>query len=135
MTYEERVTYLESLMYISTIDEKVEEKKLSYFNQVGQLYGISISEIDGIKKSLMTKRKTIEDILKPITERKIQITLIYELLSLCYVDESYDVIEKQGMMKICEIMGVEKEKLIEIENIILENIELQKKIYLVLERY
>lgn len=134
MTYEERVAYIKALIYISTIDEMVKEEELSYFNQVGPLYGIADEEIDGIKESLIKKDKTIEDILEPITDRRIQLTLLYELLALCYVDESYDVLEKYGMRKICEIMGIEEEKLLELESVILENIGLQKKINTVLER-
>ena len=134
MNYEERVAYVEALMYIATIDEKVEEKELEYFSQVIQMYGIASDEIEAIKKSILSKEKTLEEILAPISNRKIKLALVYELLALCYVDGSYDFIEKNGMMKICNILGIEESKLRELENVILENIELQKKINIILER-
>lgn len=134
MTYEERVAYVRALMYISTIDEKIEEEELEYLNQVGQLYGIADEELKNIKKSVLKKEESIEQILSAITDRKVQLTLVYELLALCYADNSYDIVEKQGMRNICNILLVEDTKLVEIENAILENIELQKKISTILER-
>ena len=134
MTYEERVAYVEALMYIATVDETINEEELNYFDQVGQLYCIESKELDSIKKNIINKEKSIEDILKPIKNRSTKLSLLYELVALCYVDESYDVLEKHGMKRICAILDVEEEKLQEIENVILENIELQKKIYTILER-
>lgn len=134
MNNEERVAYVEALMCVATLNEKVEEKELEYFNQVGQLYGLTPDEIEQIKKGILVKEKTLEAILAPISDRKIKLALIYELLALCYVDGSYDLIEKKGMIEICNIMKIEESKLHEIENAILESIELQKKINTILER-
>lgn len=134
MNHEERVAYVEALMCVATLNEKVEEKELEYFNQVGQLYGLNSDEIELIKKGIVAKEKTLEDILAPITDRKIKLALVYELLALCYVDGSYDLIEKKGMMEICNILKIEESKLHELESVILENIELQNKINTILER-
>lgn len=134
MTYEERVAYVEALIYVTTVNETIKEEELAYFNQVGQLYGIETGELNTIKKNIINKEKSIEDIFKPINNRSTKLSLIYELLALCYVDESYDVLERHGMRRICDIMGIEEAKLLEIEGVILENIELQKKINTVLER-
>lgn len=134
MSNEERVAYFETLMCVATLNEKVEEQELEYFNQVGQMYGLTSDEIESIKKSVLDKEKTLKEILSPITDRKVKLSLIYELLALCYVDGSYDLIEKKGMMEICNILGIEESKLHELENVILESIELQKKINTILEK-
>lgn len=134
MNYQERVAYVEALMCVATINEKVEETELEYFNQVAQMYGIANDEIEAIKKSILRKEKTLEEILSPLTDRKTKLALVYELLALCNIDGSYDLVEKNGMVRICNIMGIEDSKLHELENAIKENIELQKKINTILER-
>lgn len=134
MVYEERVAYLEALMYISTADEKVEEEELVYFNQVGQLYGIELEELNKIKTSIINREKSIEEILIHINTRQTKLSLLYELLALCFVDGDYDIVEKIGMKKIADIMGIEDTKLDEIEGLIIENIALQNKINIVLEK-
>lgn len=96
MEHQERVSYLEALMFMATIDEKVEEHELEHFNQVGAMYGISIDEIESIKKSILKKDKTIEQILSPIESRETKLVLIYELLALCYADGSYNLAEKMA---------------------------------------
>lgn len=134
MDYQERVSYLEALMFMATLDEKVEENELEHFNQVGELYGISIEEVESIKKTILNKEKTVEEILSPIKSRQTKLTLIYELLALCYVDGSYDLPEKNGMVNICNLLNIEIKKLHELEKVIEESIQLQKKINGVLER-
>ena len=134
MKHEERVAYVEALMCVATLNEKVEEKELEYFSQVGQMYDLASEEIESIKKSILGKEKTLEEILSPISDRKIKLSLIYELLAICHIDGSYDLIEKKGMLNICNIMGIEESKLHELEAVIIENIELQNKTNIILER-
>ena len=134
MEYEERVSYLEALMFMATIDEKVEENELEHFNQVCVMYGISSDDIESIKKSVLKKEKTAEEILSPIKSRQTKLALIYELLALCYADGAYNLAEKNGMTNICNILNIEISKLHELENVIEESIQIQKKINAILER-
>jgi hypothetical protein len=134
MEHQERVTYLEALMFMATIDEKVEENELEHFNQVGAMYGISINEIESIKKSVLKREKSVEEILSPIKDRKTKLSLLYELLALCHIDGSYNLAEKNGMTNICNILNIEISKLHELETVLEESIELQKKINTILER-
>ena len=133
MEYQERVSYLEALMYVATLDEKVEADELEHFNQVGMMYGLENKEIEAIKKSIMKKEKTLEAILSPIESRKVKLSLIYELLGLCYADGTYNLAEKNGMINICMIMGIEAEKLSELEMAMEESLILQRRIYAILE--
>lgn len=134
MDYQERVAYLEALMFMATIDEKVDEVELEHFHQVGAMYGICNDEIEAIKKSILKRGKSPEQILSPIKHRETKLALIYELLALCYVDGSYDLVEKNGMATICNILNIEISKLHELESAMEESIELQKKINVILER-
>ena len=134
MEYQDRVSYIEALMFMSTIDEKIEESELEHFNQVGDMYGISSDEIESIKKSVIKKEKTAEEILSPIKSRQTKLALIYELLALCNTNGSYDLAEKNGMTNVCNILNIEISKLHDLENVIEESIQLQKKINTILER-
>lgn len=78
MEYQERVSYLEALMFMATIDEKIEENELEHFNHVCAMYGISSDDIESIKKSILNKEKTVEEILSPIKSRQTKLALIYE---------------------------------------------------------
>ena len=72
--------------------------------------------------------------MKGITERSTKLTLLYELLALCYADNSYTLAERNSMKDICRIMGIEDSKFVELENVMYENLLLQKKINIILEK-
>lgn len=134
MEYQERVSYIEALMFMATIDEKIEENELEHFKQVGAMYGISSEEIESIKKSILKKEKTAEEVLSTIKSRQTKLALIYVLLALCYTNGSYDLAEKNGMTNVCNILNIEISKLHDLENVIEESIQLQKKINKILEQ-
>lgn len=133
MDNKERIAYLEALMYISTSNEKVEKEELIYLDQVAEMYGIEAKEVEQIKDTIINKEKNIEEILKEIKTRTSKLSLVYELLTICYIDGNYDILEKQSMENICNILGIEEGKLEKIEKLIIRNIELQKDIKAVLE--
>lgn len=134
MTIEERAAYLEGLIYMATIDEVVSENELNQFNQVGAIYGISESEIENIKESVLNRNKSLKDILAPLKSRSAKLAFIYELIGLCYADGTYSIAEKNGMMTVSDILKIEEKKLTEIEQILEESMELQKRVSQVLEQ-
>ena len=134
MRVEEKISYLKALMYIALADDSIEQSELEYFNQLGKLYGLSSNELDDIKKSVVEKNEPLESIVKGITERQTKLSLIYELLALCYVDNNYSAAEKNGMFEICSLLGVEIEKLKALEEIMEESVAIQKKVNVILER-
>jgi uncharacterized tellurite resistance protein B-like protein len=134
MNEKEKVSYLKALMYIAAADDVVEESEEAYLDQLGQMYGLSDVSIAEIKQCILNREESIEEILSNITKREMKLTLLYDLLALCYADNNYSLVEKNGMRRICEIMGLEESKLQEMENLMAEQVELQKKINKALER-
>lgn len=134
MNERERISYVKALVYIALADDTVEEGEDKYLEQIGNIYGISGDAIEGIKDSVKNKKESLNEVLSDITDRKIKLSLIYDLLAICYADDNYSVVEKQGMKNICEILDIEPEKLTQLENIMEEQLELQKKINIILER-
>ncbi len=134
MNYDERVAYLEGLIYMATIDENVTENEFEHFSQVGQMYGISQEAVENIKSNILSRERTLVEILSPIRNRKTKLAFIYELMALCFVDGTYSLAEINGMKTVCDILEVEQEKLTEFESLIAESIDLQTRINLILEQ-
>ena len=134
MKQQEKVAYLKALIYIAIADDTIEEDERKYVEQLGTLYDLSEGDITEIEESVIERRESIEDILKGITERSTKLTLLYELLALCYADNSYTLAERNSMKDICRIMGIEDSKFVELENVMYENLLLQKKINIILEK-
>lgn len=134
MNEKERLSYVKALLYIALADDTIEEGEEAYLDQIGMVYGLSQDELSQMKESIMNKTEDLETILVEITERSTKLTLLYDLLALCYANEDYSPIEKQGMKNICRIMGIEIEKLTELEAVMEEQVKLQKKIKTILER-
>lgn len=134
MNAKEKVSYVKALVSIATADERIEPEERQYFSQIGQLYGISDSEMEDIIDSVLNKKESIEEILSSIGERGTKLLLIYELLALCYADNKYSIAEKNGMKNICRILGIEDEKLAALEGALEESIKIQEKINTILER-
>lgn len=134
MNEKEKVSYIKALVYIALENDTIEQSEEDYLEQMGKIYGLSEDNLSEIKNSVIHKMESLEEILAGLTERSLKLTLLYDLLALCYVDDNYSLIEKQGMRNICEIMGIESNKLEDLEAAMEEQYLLQKKINVILER-
>lgn len=134
MESNEKVSYLKALVYIATIDEELEENEKEYLLNISNIYGLDSVESEQLINTVLNREETLEEILSEITDRKVKLLLLYELVALCYADGSYSDKEKFGILNISNILQVEKEKIDEIQSVMMESIELQKKINIVLER-
>ena len=134
MDMKEKLSYVKALVYIALADDNIEKGEEQYLDQIGKLYGLSDDDLDEMKKDIVDKKESIEGILANLHERSTKLTLLYDLLALCYADDNYSIVEKQSMRNICEIMGIECEKLTELETVMEEQVALQKKINVILER-
>ena len=134
MNEKEKMSYLKALVHIALADDTIEEGEEKYLNQIGDLYGLQESQISELKYSLLNKQESLEDILSEIQKRETKLMLLYDLLALCYTDNNYSIIEKQGMRNVCDILKIESGKLTEMEQVMQEQVELQEKINKILER-
>lgn len=134
MSEQEKLAYLKALMYITLSDDKVDDDEIQYFDRIGTAYGLSVYQVNDLKKSVMNREETIEEILSCIVNRSTKLTLLYDLLAMCYANGNYSLVEKQGLKNICEIMHIETSKLNELESAMEEQVALQAKINNILER-
>lgn len=56
MNAEEKVSYLKILMLIALADDVVEESELTYFSQVGELFELSLDELNEIQSVVLEKK-------------------------------------------------------------------------------
>lgn len=132
MNEKEKLAYLKALLYIATIDEDFDSKEEQYIINIGNIYGISEGSINELISSIENRKESLEDILLEIKERKSKLSLLYELIYLCYVDGDYSDKEKLGIKNVTNVLNIEDKKVEEIESLVKENFELQQKINLVL---
>ncbi|WP_294852337.1 TerB family tellurite resistance protein [uncultured Oscillibacter sp.] len=130
----QKIAYVKALMYIAAADENVDETERQQFTQLGDLYGLTDSEISQVADSVIKKEESLESILGNITDRSTQLLLMYDLMAICYVDNNYSLAEKNNMRTITRIMGIEEAKLIEMESVMEESVTLHKKINSILEK-
>lgn len=128
----EKASYIEALIYVSTLDGSVSREEKNYVMEIAQRYGIPVEYIDNMWKNI-TDAKDLNNILEPIKERKLKLLLVKELIAICHIDGKYSENEQDGMKNICSILGVEEEKLKEIEELMMDNIDLNMKTRRVLE--
>lgn len=130
----QKIAYVKALMYIAAADENVDETERQQFTQLGDLYGLTDSEISQIADSVIKKEESLKSILGNITDRSTQLLLMYDLMAICYADNNYSLAEKNNMRTITRIMGIEEAKLIEMESVMEESVTLHKKINSILEK-
>ena len=111
----ERVSYLKTLMYIAAADDDIDERELDYFVEAGVSSGLSYSDVSRIKDSVIQKEESLDEIAAGITEDKTKRELICDLLTLCYLDGSYSVLEQVGMRAVCDVLEIDESRLVELE--------------------
>lgn len=131
----EKLSYVRALIYVATLDqdhEVINEEEKAYIATIAKAYDIPEEHIESLCEDVINA-KDLETILVGIDDRKHKLMLVNELIAICYADGHYLEEERVGVMKICEILGVEESKLKEIEHLMLRRIELEKEVVEVLE--
>ena len=115
MIESERIPYLKTLMYIAASDDDIADEEVEFFVDAGSSYGISHSEVLSIKNEVIDNEESLEEIVSGITEEETKMELICDLLTICYVDGTYSILEQAGLRAVCEIMDLDESRLIALE--------------------
>lgn len=134
MNKKEIVSYLKALLYIATIDENFDDNEKKYISNMANLYELTNEQVKELEMTVINREESLEDILSEIKSRQVKLSLIYELMYLCYIDGNYCEREHAGMENIREILDIESEKLDEIEKLVIEVLKLQERIDKTLEK-
>lgn len=129
---EEKISYVKALIYIATVDSKIQEEEKNYVDQIARMYGIPEDKVENLWEEVKDVN-SVESVLIGIEDRRHKLMLINELVAICHADGQYSSVEKEGIRKIANHLGVEVTKLQEIEELMLNRIALEKETMKVLE--
>lgn len=115
MSERESISYLKILLYIAASDRNISEDEMAYFNKAGKELNIPDSEISDIINSITNGTLSIENAAREITDKDTKLSLVEELLNICYADGNYSLAEKIGISDICILLNIESEDLQKLE--------------------
>jgi len=129
---DERIAYVKTLIYMASIDDNVTEAEKAQINQLAHLYEIPEDRMSEIW-SYVHDKTDLNAIINKIQSRKTKLMLLYELLIVCHADETYGSAEQAGMKEICGMLGIEVEKLHELEGLVNESQSIGNRLKIALE--
>ena len=115
MNRTEKESYLQTLIYLANADGVITEEEIASINKAGVANDIPNNRIVELV-SQVKEGKTLAAILEGITERKTKLTLLYELVMLCYTDGEYTDDERKAVYDIASLLKVEDGKVKAIES-------------------
>lgn len=89
MANKEKIAFLKTLFYIAINDSDLTGVETDYFFELGKSFDLAEEEVIEIKYEVYFHIETLEEILSEIKSDELKELLINELLSLCFVDNSY----------------------------------------------
>jgi len=133
-TDKQRFAYVNALVHIAALDQVVTEAEREYIVGIANKFGISDNAfVDQIMWSLLAKRPTIEEIVIPINEKRQKLSLIHDLIVLCFADGEYSEVERKMVKRVCMLLQISDEELKSIEEINCEFLLLTNKLAKFLE--
>lgn len=129
---EEKSSYLQAIMFIVSCDGIISGEEITALKNIAGSMGITMEKVNLLTEEVADGKK-LKNILSRIKNRQTKLQLIYDLVNICHADGEYSEIERNSMVRITKLLKVEAEKLAEIESIVYENIEFNKKTKQVLE--
>lgn len=132
MHKEERNSYLQAIMFIVSCDGVISGEEIKAFKKIAASLEVTMDKVNMLTEEV-AEGKALKNILSRIKNRQTKLQLIYDLVNICHADGEYSEIERNSMVRVTKLLKVEADKLTEIESIVNENIEFNKKTKQVLE--
>ena len=129
---DERIAYVKTLIHMASIDEKMLETEKEQINQLAQLYQIPGDRMQEIW-DYMQGKTDLQAVISQIQSRKTKLMLLYELLTVCYADNTYGPAEQIGMNEICGMLGIETDKRHKLEELVAASQSIGNKLKVALE--
>jgi uncharacterized tellurite resistance protein B-like protein len=129
---EEKSSYLQAIMFIVSCDGIISGEEITALKNIASSMGITMEKVSLLTEEVADGKK-LKNILSRIKSRQTKLQLIYDLVNICHADGEYSEVERTSMVRVTKLLKVEADKLTEIESIVNENIEFNKKTKQVLE--
>lgn len=118
-----KTNFLKGLIRIAKSDGVLDEREISFYNQVAVSMGLTNEEKMTIKDAWQTDTK----ITLKFDNSEQKIFFFIQAIQLCWMDESYTERERLEIRKLAEELGVSENAIIKIEDWALEGIQWNKK--------
>jgi len=115
MEVKEKKAFLETMIFVASMDGNFDESERSFFFGTGVELGLSYEETKSVLSEMETNKKTLDEILSGIESDEAKELLLHSLIELCYADGEYSGAERNGMKIICNILNVDESVLKGIE--------------------
>jgi uncharacterized tellurite resistance protein B-like protein len=90
------------------------------------LLSLMAKEMDIVTEEEMSK-KNLPELLKEFDTRKAQVSILLELIYLCYIDNEFRIEENEFMQNIISMFGVSQEEMLTFKNWVLKYLSLMKE--------
>lgn len=107
--------FIRAIIYIASIDDNIDESEKEFFYEVGNGMNITHDEINEICQEINSNSINLKEILSGFETDETKHSLLKLLIGICHVDGKYSDKEKEGMMEICNMLGVDAKILKKLE--------------------
>ena len=122
----ERIAVVRALLLLVKIDGRVDERERESMHEIVDIYGLS--ENLSVLKDMMTEEEILKNLQQYMSDRPKALFVIKELLTLANIDDDFDNKEAKFVEKAAKVLNVEEEKVLAINELILD-----RKIWLMKE--
>lgn len=127
MKREEKIPFLKAILSVAKTDRDTDLSELSLYQQLGMELGFGSDELAHIQTSVTGGMDGLKEYLEQIQERSTKLQLIYQIMIMACTDGKIEDSEYGQIKETTELLGVEEEKVREIEGLVKEAVELKRK--------
>ena len=131
LTSQEKVLFIRMIIALIGEDDEVDVKERNFIKEISRQYKISKSEFD-----LVQIRCSGEELINEaadILDRNKSLFLIKELLTVANTDNNLDDREIDFIIQLSTALNIEDEKIMEINQLVLDQINLLERYHVVME--
>ena len=119
MDIKEKIVFLQSFIYLIRTDGKIDQAEKDLIAELIKSYQIASQYFAGINR-VPTKENLLNSLKQIVPNRAHGLFLLKELLTIANIDDTLVKEEIQFIESVAEILNIEKEKILQINGLILE---------------
>lgn len=131
LTSQEKVLFIRMIIALIGEDDEVDVKERNFIKEISRQYKISKSEFD-LVQIRCSGEKLINE-AADILDRNKSLFLIKELLTVANTDNNLDDREIDFIIQLSTALNIEDEKIMEINQLVLDQINLLERYHVVME--
>lgn len=118
LSEQEKITFVRALIFLIKADGRVDDRERECIHEIVEIYGVG-NKMAAINAP-MGKDVLLPEIANTIKDRHKALALIRELLTMAHVDDELGDEEVNFVEKVAAELNIEPEKVLEINELVLE---------------